>query len=146
MSVPATLIEALVEWADAQPSMLNWFPGGFYQGIAPTGTDTVLPYMTFVQTDNRPTNIMGRSSRVEHVEVTLEARADNAKDAGRIGQQARDLLLNAAPLSYSTGAESGRYLGGETGEIEDGMGPDGSDVWVHRIPMTFICGSWGTNG
>ncbi len=32
----------------------------------------------------------------------------------------------------------GQYLTeGEGGELEEGLGPDGSDVWVHRIPIVF---------
>ena len=140
MSVPANLIEALVAWADDQPSISDVFDGGIYQDTVPIGAE--LPYLTFIQADSRPLNIIGRTDRVEFVDVSIEARADNAVDARRYGQAVKTLLLNSGPLQFANGSEAGRHAGtGEAGELEDGTGPGGVDVWVHRVPVTFICGT-----
>jgi len=142
--MPANLIEALVAWADDQPWIVSAFPGGVHNTDAPTGASTPLPYLTFTQGDTRVLNVIGGGTRsVQWPTVMIEARAVYAADARNLGGQIRDLLLVSGPLAWLGGTESGRYeTEGEGGELEEGLGPDGSDVWVHRIPIVFCCSRW----
>ena len=135
------LIEALVEWADADPTVNALFPGGTWNTAAPTGADTALPYLTFTQGEGRIVNVIGGNRAVQFPVVVIEARAVFAEDARYSGQAIRDALLAAPPLAWTGGVEAGRCeIEGEGGELEDGLGPDGSDVWVHRIPIQFTHG------
>ncbi len=132
------LIEALVAWADVQDDLTATFVGGIYNSDAPTGTTTPLPYLTFRQADSRQLNIIG-GQFVQWMTVNLEARAVFASDARIFGTLVRDRIVDDdAKLIWAGGQAVGRYLTeGEGGELEEGMGPDGSDVWVHRIPIVF---------
>lgn len=136
----ANLIEALVAWIDAQDDIAAVFPGGTWDSDAPTGTATELPYLTFRQGEARPTNVIG-GKLIQYVTVNLEARAAQAADARRAGTLVRDRLIDGAEFfTWEGGQAVGRYMAdGEGGELEEGFGPDGSDVWVHRIPVVFIC-------
>ncbi len=138
--MPSDLIEALVQWCDASPDLLDLFPGGVYNSIVPTGPSTPLPYLVFTQSDSRILNIIGAGKSVTWPVVSLESRAVQADQARELGAQVRDLLLvNRGTLVWIGGSEADRYeTDGEGGEMEEGLGPDGSDVWVHRIPMVFV--------
>lgn len=132
------LIEALVDWCDGNEVLTTAFPGGIYNTSAPTGSDTPLPYLTFAQGESRIVNVIGGNRAVAFPVVQIEARAIYAEDARYLGEQARTTLLGAGPLSWAGGQEVGRIeIEGEGGELEEGLGPDGSDVWVHRIPIQF---------
>lgn len=134
----ANLIEALVEWADAQSSLATLFPGGIYNTDAPTGDTTPLPYLTFVQNSGKVQNIIGDRRQVSWPEVVIEARDVMAEDARTACEQTRALILAASPLTWTGGREAGRFEGsGDEGKLEAGLGPDGSDVWVHRTTITF---------
>ncbi len=134
----SNLIEALVAWADAQDDITATFVGGIHNTDAPTGTTTPLPYLTFTQADSRQLNIIG-GGFVQYMTVNLESRAVYAADAREFGTLLRDRLIDDdAKLIWAGGQAVGRCLTeGEGGELEEGMGPDGSDVWVHRIPIVF---------
>lgn len=139
------LIEALEEWADAQPDLAAQFPGGIYNSAAPTGPTTLLPYLTFAQADSRQQNVIGAiggvNRWVQYMTVNLEARSYLAADARIGGTLVRDRIVDdTTALIWPGGSCVGRYLTeGEGGELEEGLGPDGSDVWVHRIPIVFTC-------
>lgn len=137
----ANLIEALVDWADAQDDLTAEFAGGIYNSDAPTGSDTPLPYLTFTQSDSRQQNIIGCRKWVQYMTVNLESRATFAADARTLGTLVRDRIVDDPSLLVWAGGQAvGRYLTeGEGGELEEGLGPDGSDVWVHRIPIVFTC-------
>lgn len=138
----ADVVEALVQWCDAQPALLGLFPGGIYNSNAPTGPSTPLPYLTFTQSDSRILNVIGLQKSVSWPTIAIESRAVAADQAREYGAQVRDLLLSApGTLVWTGGIEAGRYQAdGEGGELEEGMGPDGSDVWVHRIPLVIVTG------
>lgn len=146
MSVPSNLIEALSAWMDATPEIADLY-NGIYQGTAPSQDDEGdalgLPYLTFVQADSRVTNVIGRPSAPVYIEVAFESRAATAETARQLGEVVRDRILSGSPLSWLGGHECGRHQqGNEVGEQDEGMGPDGSDVWVHRIPITFLTSRW----
>jgi len=134
----ANLIETLVEWIDDQDDLVSIFPGGIWDSDAPTGTSTPLPYLTFRQTDSRMINIIG-GKFVQFMTVNLESRAVYAATARTLGTQVRDRIIDdATRFVWAGGQAVGKYLtDGEGGELEEGRGPDGSDVWVHRIPIIF---------
>lgn len=136
------VIEALVQWCDEQAELQELFPGGIYNTMAPTGPSTPLPYLTFIQADGKILNVIGGTKAVSWPTVAIEARAIAADQARELGAQVRDILLEApGSLQWIGGMEAGRYeTDGEGGELEEGLGPDGSDVWVHRIPMVFMTG------
>lgn len=135
------LIEALVDWANNNAVLSATFPGGIWNTDAPTGTATALPYLTFTQGESRILNVIGGGRAVAFPVVQIESRAVFAEDARYLGEVARDAILGGPPLSWAGGVESGRCeVEGEGGELEDGLGPDGSDVWVHRIPIQFTHG------
>lgn len=135
----ANLIEALCTWADSDSWFAENFPGGIWNTDAATGTTTPLPYLVFTQGESRNLNIIGSPLRsVVFYTVQLEARAALAEDARNLGEQVRQQILSGPPLSWAGGLECGRLeIDGEGGELEEGLGPDGSDVWVHRIPIQF---------
>ncbi len=134
------LIEAMVDWANTDPALTAAFPGGIWNTDAPTGTATALPYLTFTQGESRILTTIGIVRSVIFLVVQIEARAVYAEDARYLGEQARNAILAAPALSWSGGQECpGRIeIDGEGGELEEGLGPDGSDVWVHRIPIQFF--------
>lgn len=132
------LIEALVEWCDGNEVITAAFPGGVHNTDAPTGTATALPYLTFTQGESRIVNVIGGGRAVMFPVVQIEARAVYAEDARYLGETTRNTILAGGPLSWAGGREVGRVeIEGEGGELEEGLGPDGSDVWVHRIPIQF---------
>lgn len=134
-------IEALVEWADGDAIITTAFPGGVWNTAAPTGADTALPYLTFTQGESRILNVIGGNRAVVFLVVQIEARAIYAEDARYLGEIVRNEILDGPMLTWSGGVEAGRVeIEGEGGELEDGLGPDGSDVWVHRIPIQFTHG------
>ena len=138
--MPSNLIESLVAWSDEQPYITATFSGGVYNTEAPTGTATALPYLTFTQADSRVLNVIGGGPPVaQWLTVLVESRAVYAHLAREYAERVRDFLLRQPPsLAWSGGYETARYQGdGEGGELEEGLGPDGSDVWVHRIPLVF---------
>jgi hypothetical protein len=139
--MPQNLIEALVAWSEGQDALIAAFPGGIHNDDAPTGTTTPLPYLTFTQGDSRQVNVIAGvgGKWVQWMTVNIESRAVYSADARTLGTLVRDALVDdPALMTWAGGRECGRYLtDGEGGELEDGMGPDGSDVWVHRIPITF---------
>lgn len=134
------LIEALAEWIDATP----WFAANFsgvHNSQVPNSTGAVLPYLTFVQTDSRASSFITGAVRKALVYPVLafEVRAATGAMARSLGEQARDQILAGTPLSWTGGLECGRFpTDGEGGELEEGLGIDGTDVWVHRVPITFI--------
>lgn len=133
------LIEALHGWALDQNAIVDVFTGGVHNTDAPTGTDTALPYLTFTQGDSRVLNVIGGGPPVaQWLTVLIESRDVYAYTARSNAERVRDFILNSGPLSWDGGYETARYQGdGEGGELEEDMGPDGSDVWVHRIPVVF---------
>lgn len=141
MAANRNLIEALVDWANTTTAVASAFPGGVWNTAAPTGTATALPYATFTQGEGRIVNVIGGNRAVQFPVVVIESRAVFAEDARYLGQALRDTLLTAPAFSWQGGSEAGRCeVEGEGGELEDGLGPDGSDVWVHRIPVQFTYG------
>ena len=135
------LIESLVDWADNQLDLVAAFPGGIWDSDAPTGATTPLPYLTFRQSDSRQQNILVPGTWVQYMTVNLEARDTYAANARTAGTLVRNRIVDdQTPLQWAGGQCVGRYLTeGEGGELEEGLGPDGSDVWVHRIPIVFTC-------
>ena len=138
----ANLIEALVQWCDSQPELLELFPGGIYNSVVPTGPSTPLPYLNFTQSDGKILNLIGLQRAVVWPSIAIQSRSFAADQARANGGLVRDIILQSNdPLVWLGGVEAGRYqTDGEGGELEEGLGPDGSDVWVHRIPLVFVTG------
>ena len=138
--MPSNLIEALSAWAAEQPYLTGLFTGGIYQSEMPPTEESAPPYLTFVQGDSRALNVIGTAQPVaEWLTVVLEVRHSTAAAARQHAQKARRYLLDAPlSLSWDDGRESARYrIDGEGGELEEGLGPGGTDVWVHRLPIVF---------
>jgi hypothetical protein len=135
----ANLIEAIEEWIGSQTSITGLFAGGTSLEDAPPEAGEALPSLAIVQRTSRIVNIVGSSSRaIQYLEVDAQIQAIYAEDARRLAGRVRDLILSGGTLTWSGGREVGRYQAdGEGGELEEGIGPDGSDVWVHRIPLVF---------
>jgi hypothetical protein len=139
--VASNLIEALEEWVESQTSITDLFPGGTYQDDAPPESGIALPALTFAQQTGRVVNIIGRSPTlaIQYPELNVEVQAVYAEDARRIAETVAKLILSGGELSWLGGREVGRHqVDGEGGELLEGVGPDGSDVWAHRIPLVFV--------
>jgi hypothetical protein len=134
----ANLIEALEAWIGEQPAITGLFPVEIYNDDAPPGGGVQLPALTFTQKSGKILGLIG-GGIIQWPEVNIEVQAAYAEDARRLAGRVRDILLQGSPLSWQGGSEAGRYeTDGEGGELEQGIGPDGGDVWVHRIPLVFI--------
>ncbi len=134
----ANLIEALEAWISAQPEITDLLAGAAYIDDSPPGDGPQLPSLTFSQKTGRVQNLVGTPASIQWPEVSIEVQAEYAEEARRIAWRVRDLILDGPPLAWHGGREAGRSEGdGEGGELEEGVGPDGSDVWVHRVPINF---------
>ena len=132
------LIEALEAWVGSQTSIGDLFPGGTYQDDSPPDSGTSLPALTFTQTSGRIVNVIGSSS-IQWPEINVEVQAIYAEDARSLADRVAKLILSGSSLTWMGGREVGRYqVDGEGGELLEGVGPNGSDVWVHRIPLVFV--------
>lgn len=136
----ATLLEALAALLAADPVISTIF-AGLYLGQAAPGT--VLPYLTLVQTGSEPTGIIGavnsKRTYLDRVTVTFEVRTTAGDSDDLLKEQLRTALMRPqGTLGWNNGREVGRWLaGGESGELEAELGPNGTDVWVSRLPIGF---------
>ncbi len=136
----SNLIESLEAWIGEQPAITGLFPVDVYNEDAPPGGGIQLPSLTFSQKYGRLVNLIGGGTRaVQYPEVNIEVQAESAEEARRLAWRVRDVLLVGSPLSWEGGRELCRYeTDGEGGGLETGIGPDGSDVWVHQLPLIFV--------
>lgn len=134
----ATFLEALVAWLEGSETVSALFTGGIYNTQADPYAE--LPYLVLRQTDSNPLGTIGRPRWVDKITIAFEARATLGDAAELLVEQLR-IALFAAPISllgWSNGQECGRYLiAGAGGELEEGLGPNGEDVWVQRLPIGF---------
>ena len=130
------LLEALATFLVSDPTISTSFQGIYLSTAAP-GTD--LPYLTLLKSGSTPTGILGKHLWVDKVIINFEARATTGDQAESLTEQVRTALFRKQPtLGWAGGQECGRWLAGdESSELEEGLGPDGTDVWVSRIPIGF---------
>ena len=141
MASPTNLIEALVESLRADARVATLVTGGVYEASMPDGS--VMPYCTIARGESRNQGIVGAQQWLDFVTVQFEVRAGTGALAQQVGEQLRDIAMAPRPplvwFGYLAGRESGRYLtGGESLDIDDALGVDGTDVWVFTFPITFI--------
>jgi hypothetical protein len=134
----SNLLEALVEWIEVQPAIADRFPGGVYQQDSPPGAGSQLPSLTLSQESGKVLGLLNGAT-IQWPEVGIEVQAEYAGDARKLAEWARNMILSGPSLSWDGGSEAGRYeADGGGGELERGIGPNGGDVWAHRIPLVFI--------
>ena len=132
----ATLLEALVAALEANETIVGLFGAQIYNTTAAPGG--ILPSLNLKQTDSQPTGIIGRKWWIDKVTVAFEVRDTTGDSAEILADQLRTALMLASPVGWTNGQENGRFLmQGASGELEDGLGVDGSDVWVERLPIGF---------
>lgn len=132
----ATLLEALVAQIEANETIIGLFPGGVYNTTAAPGADT--PSLNLKQTASQPTGIIGKKWWIDKVTVNFEVRDTTGDSAEILADQLRTALVQCIPVGWANGHENGRFLmEGAAGELEEGLGVDGSDVWVQRLPIGF---------
>jgi hypothetical protein len=133
-----TFLEALAAYLEANENILDLFSGGIYNTTAAPGAET--PYLLLKLADTDPTGIIGGRWWVDKVTVNFEVRQTTGDAANVLIDQLRTALM-AQPMTlvaWSNGQECGRWLQpSAAGELEDGLGVDGSDVWVERLPIGF---------
>jgi hypothetical protein len=136
----ANIIEALEEWITSQTSITDLFPDNVYQSDAPPGSGQQLPSLTFTQETGRIVNIIGDPTRaIQYPEVKVQVQAEFAEDSRSLAKRVARLILSGSQLTWADGREIGRYqTDGEGGELREGIGPDGGDVWEHTIPLIFV--------
>jgi hypothetical protein len=132
----ATLLEALVAQIEANETIIGLFPGGCYNSTAAPGTET--PNLNLKQTDSQPTGIIGKKWWIDKVTIAFEVRDTTGDSAEILADQLRTAIMQCTPVGWTNGQENGRFLmEGAAGELEDGLGVDGSDNWVQRLPIGF---------
>lgn len=131
------LIEAINEWINEQPSITELFEGGIYNDDSPPTEGPALPALTFTQGDTRLIKVIGQPP-IEFPEVNVVVQAVYAEDARRIAGRVKEILLAGSSLAWLGGKEISRQESdGEGGKLVEGIGPEGGDVWEHRIPLVF---------
>jgi hypothetical protein len=135
-----SLLEALASYLAADPIISAIFAGIYTSSAAP---GTALPYLTLLKASSVPVGILGvyqgKRAWTDKVTVNFEVRNTGADTADVLTEQLRTALMRRQqPLGWAAGQECGRWLAGdETGELEDGLGVNGTDVWVARLPVGF---------
>jgi hypothetical protein len=136
--VNRTFLEALAAYLESQASVLDLFPGGIYNTTAAPGAE--IPYLTLKLADSQATGIVGRPIWIDKLTINFEVRETTGDAATLLVDQLRTAIMSPpiSLLSWATGRECGRFLmPSAAGELEDGLGVDGSDVWVERLPIGF---------
>lgn len=132
------LIEALEEWIEGQPSITGLFPDNIYNEDAPPGSGQQLPSLTFSQSTGKIQNLIGGSGPIQWPEVGVVVQAETSEAARSLAGRVRNIIMAGSPLTWAGGKEIGRYeTDGEGGELKEGIGPEGGDVWEHTIPLIF---------
>ena len=132
----ATLIEALVAQIEANEAISSLFPGGVWNTVAAAGDE--LPYVTLVKAGSEPTGIIGRKLWLDKITINFQVFAVGGDVAELLVDQLQTLLMQSAPVGWTTGQECGRWLApGETGQLDEGLGPNGEDVWIQTLPIGF---------
>jgi len=132
------LLEALVAYLEANQTIVGLFTGGIYNTTAAPGA--VTPFLTLQATDSTPQGVIGFARWLDKVIVNFEVRHNTGDQAVQLVSQLRRALTTPGqtPVGWAGGQECGRWLApGASGELEDGLGVDGSDVWVQRLPIGF---------
>lgn len=130
------MLEALVAAIEANGAIVDLFPGGVYNTTAAPGAE--LPYLVLRQNDSNPFGIVGRRQWIDKVTVNFEVRDVTGDSAEILADQLSTALMQSATVTWTNGLECGHWLAsGATGELEEGLGVDGSDVWVQRLPIGY---------
>lgn len=135
-----SLLEALGAWLQQDAEVQAMFKGGVWNTTAPLGT--VLPYLTLVKAESRSQRVIGAGKWVEWITIHFEVRHTSGEATEALFTWLRNHLFQSEVtlrLRWDDGHECSRYLvEGQATELEEGLGPGGTDVWVARLPVIFI--------
>jgi hypothetical protein len=136
----ADLVQAIVDYLQADALVAATLPGGLWMGEAPPGAAMPVAVVMLVADEPESTGLDDYGSHAE-VQVSVFA-GPKRRDALAAGEVVRNSLLPRQGmdlLEWQDGQETGRTVGPIYVEHDPDPGPDGGDVWHCRFTLNVGC-------